>query len=66
MAEFLAEHGELIPLTLPEVRRLVYRVVVRILAPPEAVLHWSHWRRRHQARAQRCHYRRHLRVQRQL
>ncbi len=50
MAEFLLEHGALIPLTLPEVRRLVYRVVVRILAPPDAVLQWSHWRRRHQAR----------------
>ena len=60
MAEFLLEHGELIPLTLPEVRRLVYRVVVRILAPPETVLHWSHWRRRHQARAQRSHYHRRL------
>ena len=59
MAE-LAEHAELIPLTLPEVRRLVYRLVVRILAPPEAVLHWSRWRRLHQARAQRSHYRRHL------
>lgn len=60
MAEFLLEHGELVPLTLPEVRRLVYRVVVRILAPPDAVLYWSRWRRQHQARAQRCHYRRHL------
>jgi hypothetical protein len=60
MAEFLAAHGELIPLTVPEVRRLVYRLVVRILAPPEAVLHWSRWRRLHQARAQRSHYRSHL------
>jgi hypothetical protein len=51
MAEFLAEHGEPIPVTLPEVRRLVYRLVVRILAPPETVLHWSRWRRLHQARA---------------
>jgi len=42
------------------VRRLVYRLVVRILAPPEAVLHWSRWRRLHQARAQRSHYRRRL------
>ena len=58
MAE-LAEHGELIPLTVPEVRRLVYRLVVRILAPPEAVLHWSRGRRLHQARATRSHYRRH-------
>jgi hypothetical protein len=50
----------LIPLTVPEVRRLLYRLVVRILAPPEAILHWSHWRRLHQARAQRAHYRRRL------
>jgi hypothetical protein len=42
------------------VRRLVYRLVVRILAPPDAVLHWSRWRRRHQARAQRSHYQRRL------
>jgi hypothetical protein len=60
MAEFLAKHSELIPCTLPEVRRLVYRLVVRILAPPEAVLHWSRWRRRHQARAQYSHYKRRL------
>ena len=59
MAE-VATHGELIPLTVPEVRRLVYRLVVRILAPPEAVLHWSRWRRLHQARATRAHYRRRL------
>ena len=60
----MAELAALIPLTLPEVRRLVYRLVVRILAPPEAVLHWSRWRRLHQARAQRSHYRR--RTARQL
>jgi hypothetical protein len=58
MAECLPEFGELIPLTLPEVRRLVFRlgVRVRMLAPPEAVLRCSRWRRRHQARAQRSHY----------
>jgi len=46
----------LLPLTLPEVRRLLWQLV---WAPPPdtaAVVHWSHWRRRHQARAQRCHY----------
>jgi hypothetical protein len=58
----LAAHDELIPLTILEVRRLVYRLVVRILAPPEAVLHWSCWRRRHQARAMRSHYRCHRRA----
>jgi hypothetical protein len=56
----MVELGELIPLTVPEVRRLVYRLVVRILAPPEAILHWSHWRRLHQARAKRAHDQRHL------
>jgi hypothetical protein len=59
----MVELGELIPLTVPEVRRLVYRLVVRILAPPEAILHWSHWshwRRLHQARAKRAHYKRRL------
>ena len=56
----MAELRDLIPLTLPEVRRLVYRLVVRILAPPEAVLRWARWRRLHQARAQRAHYRRRL------
>jgi hypothetical protein len=36
----LATHDGLIPLTVPEVRRLVYRLVVRALAPPDLVLHW--------------------------
>jgi hypothetical protein len=54
----LAAHDSLIPLTIPEVRRLVYRLVVRILAAPKVVLHWSRWRRLHQARAMRSHYRR--------
>jgi len=54
----LAAHDALIPLTIPEVRRLVYRLVVCVLAPPEAVLHWSHWRHQHQARVMRGHYRR--------
>jgi hypothetical protein len=36
---------------VPEVRRLVYRLVVRSVAPLEVVLHWSRWRRLHQARA---------------
>lgn len=59
----LAAYGALIPLTIPQVRRLVYRLVVRILAPPEAVLHWSHWRRLHQARAMRSHSLRRRRAQ---
>jgi hypothetical protein len=62
----LAAHDDLIPLTLPEVRRLVYRLVVRVLAPPDMVLHWSRWRRLHQARAMRSHYRRRARYQRRI
>ena len=53
----LAAHDGLIPLTIPEVRRLVYQLVVRVQAPPDMVLHWSRWRRLHQARAMRSHYR---------
>jgi hypothetical protein len=59
----LAVCDGLIPLTIPEipeVRRLVYRLVVRVLAPPDMVLHWSRWRRLHQARAMCSPYRRHL------
>lgn len=47
----------MIPLTVPEVRRLLL-----VLALPEQErtfrLHWSRWRRRRQAEARRSHYRR--------
>ena len=52
--------AELIPLTVPEVRRLLWRLVWRTLPPPECVLARSRWRRRHQAQARRCHYQRRL------
>ena len=52
--------ADLIPLTVPEVRRLLWRLAWRSLPPPEFVLDWSHWRRRHQAQARRCHYQRRL------
>jgi hypothetical protein len=51
--------GELIPLTVPEVRRLLCGVVWRAFPSVEQVLAWSSWRRHHQAVAKRCHYRRH-------
>src|SRR6266508_716871 len=47
----------LIPLTVPEVRRLIMRVAWPHLTPAERVLAWSSWRRHHQAVAQACHYR---------
>ena len=39
----------LIPLTVPEVRRLLYRLIWRHHPTNESVLRWSQWRRRHQA-----------------
>jgi len=44
----------LIPLTVPETRRLLHMAA----DPPERqrhALHWSRWRRGHQATAKRCH-----------
>ena len=52
--------AELIPVTVPEVRRLLTRLVWRESPPPDFVLYWSWWRRRHQARAKQCHYKRRL------
>ena len=52
--------AELIPLTVPEVRRLLVALVWSEPVPVERTMHWSFWRRRHQARARRCHYKRRL------
>ncbi|MCA1717247.1 MAG: IS701 family transposase [Actinobacteria bacterium] len=49
---------EPVPLTVPEVRRLLWRLVLARKPPTERVLGWSYWRRCHQARAKRCHYQR--------
>ena len=51
---------KLIPMTVPEVRRLLTRLVWTDNQPPDFILYWSWWRRRHQARAQKCHYKRRL------
>ena len=50
-------HGQLIPLTRNEIRRLFTGLCQRPPAP-RLQLHWSRWRRRHQATARACHYRR--------
>ena len=50
----------LLPLTLPEVCRLLCSLLLRKLPEERALLSWSCWRRRHQLRAKRCHYRRRL------
>ena len=49
---------ELLPLTVPEVRRLLWRLLWARRPDPGAVLDWSRWRRRHQQRARRCHWQR--------
>lgn len=48
---------QLIPLTRNEIRRL-FTGLCQQLTAPATQLHWSRWRRRHQATARACHYRR--------
>ena len=55
-------HGEqLIPLTRHEICRL-FTGLRQQLPTPRLQLDWSRWRRRHQATAQACHYRRRART----
>jgi len=49
---------DLLPLTVPEVRRLIWRLVWQEPMQLGKVLAWSRWRRRHQARAKRSHWKR--------
>jgi SRSO17 transposase len=51
----------LIPLSRHEIRRLFTGLGQQPPAP-RSQLHWSRWRRRHQATAQACHYRRRARM----
>jgi hypothetical protein len=57
-----AERAELaeplVPLSVPEIRRLLCLLVWSPPAEPARVLGWSWWRRRHQARARRSHWQR--------
>jgi hypothetical protein len=46
----------LIALTVPEVRRLLVRLLWNRLPEVEEILAWSEWRRAHQALARRYHY----------
>jgi SRSO17 transposase len=50
----------LIPLTRNEIRKL-FTGLSQQLPAPAMQLHWSRWRRRHQATARACHYRRRAR-----
>ena len=48
----------LIPMTCNEIQRLFAALATRPTREAGHRLHWSVWRRRHQARARACHYRR--------
>jgi hypothetical protein len=48
----------LIPLTCNEIHHLFAALVARPVEDLSQRLRWSAWRRRHQARARTCHYRR--------
>jgi len=48
--------AELLPLSVPEIRRLLAALVWGLTPDPNRVLRWSLWRRRHQARARRSHW----------
>ncbi|MFI7072617.1 hypothetical protein [Micromonospora sediminicola] len=54
-AENPADTG-LIKVTVNEVRRLINACFIRRISDVAHRLHWSGWRRRHQARARRAHY----------
>ena len=50
----------LVPLSVPEVRRLLWRLAWFVVPTAAFVLGWSRWRRQHQALAKACHYKRRL------
>lgn len=53
------DHGP-VDLTVPEIRHLAGAVLATACHGWDHLLHWSTWRRRHQSRARRSHYRRRL------
>ena len=51
------DHG-LIPYTCNEIHKLLATAILRLDRGIGFTLRWSHWRRRHQARAELAHYQR--------
>ncbi|GHE05966.1 hypothetical protein GCM10010339_44190 [Streptomyces alanosinicus] len=47
-----------VPVTVPEIRHLLAAVLATPVTSTARLLHWSNWRRYHQAVARRCHYQR--------
>jgi hypothetical protein len=52
-----------IDLTVNEIRRLINAMIIRPVRGLVHRLRWSTWRRRHQARARRAHYKRRLNLE---
>lgn len=57
-AHHLARSHDPIAFTVPEIRRLFGALLNPLAMSAARLLHWSNWRRRHQATARRSHYRR--------
>lgn len=57
-AHQLAHSSDLITLTVPEIRHLLAAIFNSPAMTATRLLHWSNWRRCHQATARRSHYRR--------
>ncbi|WP_437109205.1 IS701 family transposase [Streptomyces sp. enrichment culture] len=55
-----ARGPDLIDLTVPEIRHLLGVLMNPPNTSPRRLLHWSNWRRNHQATARRSHYQRRL------
>ncbi|MFD7342042.1 hypothetical protein ACFV98_39670 [Streptomyces violascens] len=56
------ERSGLVPLTCPELVRLLRALVLPLpVRDHDHVLHWTAWRRQHQAVATACHQQRHRR-----
>ncbi len=56
-------------MSVPQIRKLLWRLMSAVKPAAEFILGWSVWRRRHQAAARDCHYKhrlRHLEEQLQL
>jgi hypothetical protein len=47
-----------VPLSVPEIRRLLWSLVFALRQTAQQILAWSQWRRWHQAVAQFYHYKR--------
>ncbi len=57
LSRFAQKSATLIPLTEPEVRRLLIQIALAASALHRPRSAWSRWRRTHQAHAKACHYR---------